>query len=320
MLKILDYSWHQVHTYRMARALPAQITLARLRYPTWRSELRPLPDNINIVDVDDINPLDYDLAVLHLDQWCDRLNLRAMPYRIMNQITQSIPQIVIMHGTPDSQANRRAILRLMGDLPVVCNSHHAAWEWDAEECRIDKYGQPQFRAIIHGYHDEFFNYSLVYRSLGAITVCGGGDTSREYHGIPLIERLKRDVPLTWVGPRGDVPWRPNYTSYRGLLASSLIYFSPTTRGPMPGARTEAMLSGCCVVSVPGNDWEHYIRDGENGFIVRDYVAARDALQYLLAYPEVAYRIGQQGRKDTLLYFAPERYRAEWLDLCKEIGL
>jgi len=321
-LKILDYSWHQVHLYRMAQALPATFTVVGVKVPHWNTAQRPIPDNVRLVGIHEFDEdvTGYDVAILHLDQWVDRLNLRASPFRWMRETTREIPQVVIMHGTPDNPQNRKGVLRLIGDLPVVCNSRQAAREWDGGEGRLDRYGLPQFRAIIHGYTDEFFYYPLSYRSLGAITICSGGDMSRWYHGLSLVERLKREVPLTWYGPRGDQPWRPNYTSYRGLLASALIYFSPTRRGPMPGSRTEAMLSGCCVVSVSGQDAEDYIETGVNGFIVRTYSEAVECLRWLLENPEAAYRVGLQGRKDALKFFDHRRYAANWVMHLMRMGI
>lgn len=319
-MKILDYSWHQAHLYRLTQALPATFTVCALRQPPWNLAQRPIPPNVEFVAPDDIDPRDYDLAILHLDQWCDDLNLRAFPYRFMNQKVKSIPRVVIMHGTPDSKGNRERVLRLIGDLPVVCNSKQAAREWDGGEERLDKYGLPQFRAIIHGYCDDWLNYPLALRTEGAITICSGGDLSREYHGLPVVERLKRDVKLTWYGPRGDKPWANNFLEYRRLLARASIYFSPTRRAPMPGARTEAMLSGCCIVSVPGNDIEDYIDSGTNGYIVSTYSEARDVLNWLLDNPAFAFEVGQAGRKTALLAFDPWRYGQDWLRLLVSIGV
>lgn len=315
-MRVLDYPWHQAHLYRLATCLPASFALAEVRRPVWNLAQRPIPSNVSFVPANPSLSL-YDLALLHLDQWCDRLNLRALPFRLMKQRTENLPQVVIMHSTPDGEANRLAILRLVGDLPVVCNSRQAAMEWDGGEDRVDRYGLPQFRAIIHGYAEEFFNHPLSQRA-GAITVCNGGELSREYHGLALVERLKRDVPLLWYGPNGDRAWKSDYRAYRELLASSLIYFSPTRRAPMPGARTEAMLSGCCVVTVPGNDAEDFIHSWVNGVIVRTYAEARDALRTLLAQPELAYAIGQQGREDALKIFDAKRYQEDWLSLWQDL--
>ena len=321
-LRILDYAWHQAHSYRL-HALPATFTYVIVRPVVWNEAQRPMPANFaGGVYPDQVRSNDYDLALLHLDQWCDTSNnLRATPYRLVEQITQGMPQVVIVHGTPDNAANRERMLRLMGDLPVVCNSAAAAVEWDGGEGLLDRYMLPQFRAIIHGYDvEEFWSEPLERRRREAVTICSGGDMSRRYHGLPLVERLKRDVPLTWYGARGDQPWMEDYHSYRAMLASALIYFSPTRRAPMPGARTEAMLSGCCVVSVPGHDVEEYIEHGETGFIVDSYDEARDTLGMLLRDPETAWRVGQAGREAARRFFHRDRFVEDWLEMLGEMGV
>ncbi|MBN2003054.1 MAG: glycosyltransferase [Anaerolineae bacterium] len=320
-LRILDYAWHQAHSYRL-HALPAEFTFVQFRPRVWDEHQRPIPPNFKgAVQPDAVRGQDYDLALLHLDQWCDSNNLRALPFRLMRQITEGLPRAVIMHGTPDSPVNRLRILRLIGDLPVVCNSVQAAREWDGGEQREDRYGNPQFVTIIHGYApDEFYNFSLERRRREIATVCSGGAMSREYHGIPLLERLQRDVPLAWYGQSGNRPWKRHYRAYLRTLALSLVYFSPTRRGPLPGARTEAMLSGCCVVSVPGNDVAQYIVSGENGFIVETYAESVVVLRGLLAYPELAYTIGQRGRATATAYFAQARFVADWLTFLTRLGV
>lgn len=319
-MRILDYPWHQAHLYRLT-ALPAHFTVAQIRQPVWNEAQRPIPENVGFADPWALCMGDYDLALLHLDQWCDRLNTRAANYRLMRRLTRGIPQVVIMHGTPDSDMNRRAILQLIGQLPVVCNSRAAAAAWDGGEERTDAWGNPQFRAIIHGYRaDDFFNEDLDYRRRAVMTVCSGNDMSREYHGIPLLERLSRDVPLEWYGPAGNRQWLTSYHAYRAVLASSLIYFSPTRRGPMPGARTEAMLSGACIVTVPGNDIERYIQQGVTGYVVHTYTHARAILRDLLNDPQSAYEIGQQGREAARVYFSSERYVKDWLAYLPTVGV
>jgi glycosyltransferase involved in cell wall biosynthesis len=322
MLQILDYGWHQGHSYRL-HALPAEFTYVDVSNRQWTLGQRPMPPNFRgIISPEEVVLADYDLALLHLDQWCDeRFNLRATPYRLMKQITEGIPQVVIMHGIPDYERNRLQVLNLIGDLPVVCNSFQAAREWDSGDGRIDRYGCLQFRTIIHGYDvDEFYNMALEGREVNVITVCSGGYTSRKYHGIPLLERLMRDIPLTWYGPSGNADWLPNYDAYRDMLATSLIYFSPTRRAPMPGARTEAMLSGCCIVTVPGHDARKFITHEKTGFLVRTYEEARDTLAMLLRDPQRAWDVGRAGREVARALFHKGRFAHNWLRELWRIGV
>jgi len=324
-LRVIDYPWHQVHLYRLT-ALPADFWLARIRSPLWNYLQRPEPRNYRGgLTVDQIeariNRRRLDLSLLHLDQWCDRDPVRAFPFRLMRSLTRDLPQVLIMHGTPDDPDNRRRILKLIGDLPVVCNSEQAREEWDGGEEREDRYGRPQFTTVIHGYKtDEFLNFPVWERRREAITICSGGDLSRWYHGTAIVERLMRDVNLHWVGPLGDRPWCHSYSEYKKMLASSLIYFSPTRRAPMPGSRTEAALSGCCIVSVPGNDWESGVVHGVNGYDLESYESIRDCLRYLIAHPSKAHMVGQEGRKRALKAYEHTRYVREWMGLLSEIGV
>ncbi len=323
-MKIVDFPWHQAHSYRL-HALDADFTyLSDVRPVLWSTGQRPMPPNfMGGIGRDEVRPGMFDVALLHLDQWCAMMNLRALPYRVMRVTAEknNIPMIVIMHGTPDNEENRQQILKLIGDLPVVCNSHQAAYDWDNGECRKDKHGFLQFRSIIHGYNtSEFWSKPLAERDREIITVCSGGNISRVYHGIPLLERVKREVPVVWYGARGDRKWLPSYTEYRDLLASSLVYFSPTRRAPMPGARTEAMLSGCCIVSVPGNDIEAFIVDGESGFIVHSFAQVVDTLRTLLNNPAMAYEVGQRGKLEARRLFTSSRFVDDWAEVFSELGI
>lgn len=308
-MKILDYAWHQPHSYRLMQALhDCGFYFLKIGPRTWKDSLRPMPPNFKgFVRI--YEPGKYDLALLHLDNWCDRYALRGYPCRVVNGLVRDIPKIVIMHGTPDGEENRRRILKVIGgDNYVVCNSRQAVAEWGFERSR----------AIIHGYDvDEF--HSEKTRRVQAITVCSGGDISREYHGIPLLERMQRDVPaLTWIGERGDVPFFSDYGAYRSYLASALIYFHPGQRSPMPGARTEAMLSGCCVVSTDNQDAGDYIEHGVTGFLSNDYAELRDTLHSLLADPRQAYEVGKRGREAARETFTLENLRRQWLALFEDL--
>lgn len=310
-MKILDYAWHQPHSYRLMQALhDCEFYFLKVGPRTWRDSLRPKPPNFRGF-IKTYEPNRYDLALLHLDQWCDRYALRGYPCRVVNGLVQDIPKVLIMHGTPDDEENRQRILKMIGDDNyVVCNSWQAYEEWGL--------GPERSRAIIHGYDvDEF--HSEKTRRTQAITVCSGGNISREYHGIPLLEQMKQDVPaLTWIGERGDIPFFKNYEAYRNYLASALIYFHPGQRSPMPGARTEAMLSGCCIVSTDNQDIGNYVEHDVTGFLSNDYVELRDILRSLLADPRRAYEVGKRGREAARATFTLDHLRQQWLSLFKDL--
>lgn len=194
---------------------------------------------------------------------------------------------------------------------MVCNSEQAYEDWGL--------GPERSRAIIHGYDvDEFI--SSRKRDFFALTVCSAGRISREYHGVPFLERVKRSVPeLLWMGLNGDLPYCESYDEYRELLSEVLIYVHTGQASPMPGARTEAMLSGCCVVTTSNNDASKYIRHGDTGYLCDTAEEMIDTLKMLLANPRLAYQVGKRGREAARLHFHKDRYVAEWIALLHDLG-
>lgn len=317
MLRILDHAWHQPHSYRL-HALPATFDYYLVGSRTWDERVRPVPPNWRGF-VCDPDPAEYDLILSHIDNWVDRSPLRATPFRVMNLIAKGapgVPRVCIMHGTPDNEENRQNITRILDDAPggapfMVCNSQQAYEDWGL--------GPERSRAIIHGYDvDEFWSSNR--RTICAITVCSAGEISRSYHGVPLLERIRRDVPVVWCGENGDIPPFPSYEQYREWLATSLIYVHTGQRSPMPGGRTEAMLSGCCVVSTSNNDADTYIEHGETGFLCDTAVEMIETLKMLLAEPEQAYRVGKRGREAARVLFAADCFIADWMRLLDDLGV
>ena len=100
--------------------------------------------------------------------------------------------------------------------------------------------------------------------------------------------------------------------YKEFLGRSLIYFNPTLESPMPRARTEAMLSGCCVLTTPHQDADMFIEDGKNGFIVsRNPKAVVDKIKYLIKNYDEAIKIGQAGKKTAQELFNHKRFEQDW---------
>lgn len=317
MLKILDHAWHQAHSYRL-HALPAQIDYFPVGPRYWEPSIRPRPANFGgMVERPDL--ASYDVVLSHIDNWVDRSQLRATPFRIMNLIgmeATNAVKVCIMHGTPDDDQNRVNITRILEGVPggmpfMVVNSQQAYREWG--------WGPERSRAIIHGYDvDEF--WSNKERMQIAATVCSAGDMSRRYHGVPLLERIKRSVDVLWCGHNGDIDYFPDYDQYREFLASVLIYVHTGQASPMPGARTEAMLSGCCIVTTPNHDADQYIDHGVTGFLCDEAEDMIDTIKMLLADPNLAHRVGKAGREAARVMFHKDRYVRDWLELLGELGV
>lgn len=104
----------------------------------------------------------------------------------------------------------------------------------------------------------------------------------------------------------------NFDEYRRFLGRSLIYFNPTRESPMPRARTEAMLSGCCVVTKGGQDVEDFIENGKTGIVIpRSPQVVANVIEGLIYDYKTALEIGQRGKEMAKQVFSIERFHNDW---------
>jgi glycosyltransferase involved in cell wall biosynthesis len=211
-----------------------------------------------------------------------------------------------MHGTPYDPVHypdpERLVSRLhsiLGENTLVVNSYRAARQWNA--------GEP----IIHGMDAaEWFDFPKEPRVVTVLSPVG----MDEYYDRPFLREIRaalaaRDIAHCHVSI--DVVHN-SWEEYRGFLGRSLIYLNPTRESPMPRARTEAMFSGCCVLTTPHQDADRFIQHGVNGFLIeRDPEGVADLIEYLMNHPREAIEIGQRGKQTARRIFSWDRYASEW---------
>ena len=311
-LRIFGYAWHTAHQFSLMQALP-EVNFYYLinRIKAWSEQSRPVPKNLFFVN--HYEPGQYDLAILHLDQQCVFGDKKGIPYRMMNDQIQDIPKIVINHGTPyfankEPEDIKELMRKYIGDNSMIVNSETAWREW----------GFGKF--IIHGISASDFKPAAKKENRIITTISPNfnleTDGWAKYYNRYFFKDIKEKINIEHVGT--DITFQ-NYEEYRKYLGESLIYFNPTIHSPMPRARTEAMLSGCCIVSTPYHDWDKYIVNGKNGFLIdgQNLDESVNILKWLRRNPSKAEKIGREGRKTAMYYFDPVRYRNDWLKTIKE---
>jgi Glycosyltransferase len=329
-IKIFDYCWHIPHQWDMINALKADChfyyCLNVKRH--WDTTKRPIPSNLEFVL--HYEPGQYDVAILHLDQqMIDSFHQKRLIYDHFNNVIRDIPKIVINHGTPvypefiyrftDSRTEYESqnkcieiIKNLIGDSIMVVNSHTAAGksEWG--------FGHP----IIHGInHEEWLDLPKEPRVFTALSPVGFDTYYNRGCMYKVADELqeKYGYILHYANLNVDVGSSPE--EYKQYLGKSLIYLDTSFRTPMNRARTEAFLSGCCVVQVEGaHDLEYWAKPGENIIIVPNDSTeiARIIADILENRYSEAVQIGQKGKEMAIREFSPERYRNDWLGLLKKV--
>ncbi len=319
-IKILDAHWHVGHQYEMLKFPFAEwYWLKQYKRLSINSALR---GNISsqYKEVLYYEPQEYDVAILHLDQEClyppAWNRAKGTIYRDMNDVITDIPKIVIMHGTPHSPESPfpycdpnwlvERLHEVIGCNTLVVNSYEAAKQWGM--------GVP----IIHGLDpEEWFDRNKVPR---VVTTSSRAEMD-SYYGRRFLDEVKtklreRDIKLCHLG----VDYVPcSWTEYRTILSQSLIYFNPTLESPMPRSRTEAMLSGCCVLTTPHHDASTFIEHGKNGFLIdRNADDVVRLIEELFDDPVRAIGIGQNGKQTALQRFSWSRFAFEWQQLLESV--
>jgi glycosyltransferase involved in cell wall biosynthesis len=333
-LRIFGTPWHCAHNYDLCMALEPYADFDFLINYTrrWDEKNRDFPKNCSWVTHYEKGK--YDLCILHVDQQCANPNLnKSMLTKHMKQairaVDKDVPIIFINHATPVypemypdgtkdtnyiSEQLKKDILDIVGDDFMVTNSHQAAKDWgkgytiihgmEAKEwvCSDDKELRSATFVSQAGIGDKYYNRSFLVAVM---------DVLREKYGISH----------QWVNTPGCFNAK-GIREYKEFMGKTLIYFNPTFASPMPRSRTEAMISGCCIVTTEAHGAGDFIEDGYNGFLVPadnvDYAA--EVIAKLFKNYKIAKEVGKRGRETALKLFNRERYRGDWKKLLKKLKI
>jgi glycosyltransferase involved in cell wall biosynthesis len=337
-LKILTYPWHISHQYELYK-LPHQFTLVTdagsWGCTGWNLQIRPIPENINFSSLRDINPADYDLAILHFDE-----NVLS-PYNCCGQVSKdwgesfklfrekiNLTKVAICHGTPQFygqfqlnykesnlletiESEKEKLVKYLGDILVINNSYQAQKEWDFQKSKV----------IWHGFDPTEFPMTTYQK--GILSPFGAAVTSRpHYRGYHVYQAVFEDFPEAYAPAvlavkepsiilQGNDYAQTRFRNYVDDIRQYSIYFNPTIRSPMPRSRGEAMMCGLVSVSLKNHAVDLFIEQGVNGFYGETAAELREILLYLLNNPTETRKIGQKSRELALDIFNHDRYLQAW---------
>ncbi len=320
-VRVFGHPWHLAHQYELSK-IPFFDWSWLIQYKRPYSK-KSRNDFMSGKWVTAYEPGKYDVAVLHLDQQCIEPELmergKGSLYKILNEVITDIPKIVIMHGTtyyPEKFSKQQVIDKvkeLVGPNTMVTNSRQCAKDFG--------WGNP----IIHGMEPmEWWDLPKEPRVVTMVSP-GGLDKYYDRQFLDAIreELAERDIHHCHI----TVDWQADsWDDYRNFLGRSLIFLAPFKDSPMPRSRTEAMLSGCCILTTPWQDAGTFIKHGENGYIIgdkntgvpRDPKAVADLIETLIANYEVAKAVGQKGKETALRIFSVDNYHRQWKELLERV--
>jgi hypothetical protein len=332
---VLNHVGNQYELLKLAKNYPVKFYWLENNVRKW-NRFTPRPEPTTWLSPDEFEwvthyePGKYDLAMLHVDQ--QHVNPRigkGFLYKQMNEVIQDIPKMVINHGTPmypemyeedivinggdfvteQGTEHIKGMKELIGDNFMVVNSYEAVDRWG--------WGYP----LIHGLDPNEW-LDLPKEPRVTIQLSPGG--LDKYYNRQLLTAIKGrvkekcglDVQHITVNYQAH-----DWLDYKQFIGKSLIYINPMFDSPMPRSRTEAMMSGCCVLTSRHHGASDFIKHGEQGFIVPDNpISYADTIYQLINYHyKDAVAIGQAGKKRAIELFNPERYQKDLYYLITEVA-
>lgn len=340
-IRIFNHVWHLAHQNELLKIPNTKWTwLINHRRDFSATPRGDMITKYGIDMVTEYTPGKYDVALLHLDQQCFEEGLwnigKGSLFNEVSNVIQDIPKICIMHGTPfypeyfvsditpDNYNKNGYIEEQIGMSSVVIkkfkdavrdfkvivfNSHKAKLQWGFKD-------DPRAIAIWHGMESE--DWLDLPKEPRVVTMISPSGLDKYYDRTFLTavreELAERGISHCHI--TSDIQFK-TFDEYRKFLGKSLIYFNPTKESPMPRSRTEAMFSGCCVVTTPHQDADMFIKNGENGIIVpRNPMITADIIEGLIYDYKTAIKLGQAGKKTAYELFTGEKFRDNWKNILK----
>lgn len=194
---------------------------------------------------------------------------------------------------------------------VIFNSKQAAKQWGITD-------ETKGKTIWHGMNEE--DWWDLPKEPRVVTMISPGGLDKYYDraflGAVKDELEERGIIHCHITV--DAKFK-DFDEYRDFLGRSLIYFNPTRESCMPRSRTEAMFSGCCVVTTPHQDADEFIENGENGLLVpRNPKTAANIIEALIFDYNEAIKIGQKGKETVKKLFSGNRFRSEWREVLETV--
>lgn len=342
-IRIFNYPWHIAHQYELMQIPNTKWSWLIQHRRTYSSF--PRDDFFTKLGAEWVNSYEkgkYDVALLHLDQQCFEDGIwekgKGSLFQDIKKAVTDIPKIILMHGTPyypevytsditeenyeelgftkeqigmSSELINRFKEEVKDFEAVIFNSYRAQEQWGMKD-------DPRALTIWHGMDEsEWFDLPKEPR---VVTMIGpaGLDAYYDRTFLRAIKELLQEKGIEHCHITVDASFK-SWTEYRNFLGRSLLYLNPTKESPMPRARTEAMFSGCCVLTTPHQDADKFIKDGENGIMIpRNPQVVADLIESLIFDYKKAIEIGQAGKKTAHETFNIDVYRNKWVELLNKL--
>ncbi|HEX2604049.1 MAG TPA: glycosyltransferase family 4 protein [Oxalicibacterium sp.] len=309
-LNILTWHTHGSYLYYLSQAPHNFHVVSKPgRPPGYGGRCGHMPWGDNVIDMpaDEIRNRQFD-CILYQD---DHQYLRDR-FEYLTETQRALPQIYIEHDTPREHPTDMRHPVDASNVMLVHVTHFNALMWDS--------GQTPVRVIEHGvmvpdnvrYRGNLERGLVVINNLATRGRRLGGD---------VFARAREQVPLDLVGMGAEALGGLGEVQHDRLPAFTADYrfvFNPIRYTSLGLAVIEAMMIGVPMVALATTEMATVIENGRSGFADTNVPALIDRMHDLLRDPELARRIGEQGRQRAMERFNIGRFVSDWHAVLAEV--
>ena len=298
-MKILDWYNHQGHQYEFSK-INHEINLVGLdnNIPNWDIEMRPLRDNVNLVDIYDGIKSEPDFVIWRRGsdyKWAKRMvrfGAKCIGVAQTTYFDHFVPSFVDILVWNSKQAMHKL-------------SHN--YPWCKHVCITHGFSPDEFCDLKQARFDRILTVCSKFKERGKIL---GLDMWNDVNKTKLCDLYGHDNEDI-DGNLGSVK------DFKDLIFTYNIYkvyLNTTIESAMPRSRAEAMMCGTPVVTTSYYDISDYIQHGYNGFIADN---SYDMLKYckkVLKDKKCFEDISQKSRETALKHFGIDQYLKKWIQI------
>ena len=310
-LRILTWHVHGNYLYNLTQ-VPHDFYLvtdaARSMHHSGRSGLLPWGANVHEAPVETLRDMAFDVVMFQSRHEWDEAQ-----HRELSEAQRRLPRIYIEHDPPQAHPTDS---RHWVDDPNVLLVHVTPfnalmWHSGATPTRVIDHGVLPLQTASYSGH--------VARG---IVVVNNLQSRGRRLGLDVYREAAARVPLTLYGMGSrEVGGDGEVVNDRlpGVMAAHRFFFNPIRWTSLGLAIIEAMMVGLPIIGLATTELVTVIRNGENGFVDTRLEPLVDAMQRLLAEPELARELGAAARRTAEERFGIERFVSDWLDALASVA-
>jgi glycosyltransferase involved in cell wall biosynthesis len=259
-----------------------------------------LPGYLREVPVEQVRDLKLDLIVFQSPR-----NYLEDQYKILSPEQRKLPKIYLEHNAPRPHPTDSRHPVDDHNVLLVHVTHYNRLMWDN--------GRTPTMVIEHS---VAIDPTATYKGQleRGITVINSMPRRGRIVGYDIFLEARERIPLDIAGMQteafgglGDIPYR--YLHKR--IADYRFLFSPIRYTSLPLAVVEGLTIGMPIVALATTELPAVIENGKHGYLSCNVDELIEHMQYLLAHPEEAQRLGNNARKLAQERFGLQRFIHDW---------